>query len=317
MSKMKIHRKICTALLGVGLLLGATSLSAPVWSADEARLERFVGAEPTVFETPEDAVTAFKVAIAADDYDSLALLLGLDVDALKKAEEIDERVSEIREGAAKLMSVEEDGDRRILKIGYEVWPFPFPLRKSDDGKWAFDTYAGLEEIINRRVGENELQAIATMKAYVEAQHEYVSADHDDDGVLEYAQKLVSSEGATDGLYWPMEQGDGESPAGPFVDQTALDKANAGDGYFGYKFRILKAQGNRVAGGRYHYVINGNMVAGFGLVAWPAKYAETGVHTFVVNHAGIVYEADLGDKTNDIAPKIRRFNPGKSWNVVGN
>ncbi|MFN2224318.1 MAG: DUF2950 domain-containing protein [Candidatus Promineifilaceae bacterium] len=310
-----MHMKIGSALLGFGLLVGASSLPPVAWAAEESRFERFVGAEPTVFETPEDAVTAFKAAIAATDYDGLALLLGLDTDALKKAEGIEERVSEIRDGAAKLLSVEEDGDQRILKIGYEVWPFPFPLRKNDDGKWAFDTYAGLEEIINRRVGENELQAIATMRAYVEAQREYVTADHDGDGVLEYAQKLVSSEGATDGLYWPMEQGDGESPAGPFVDQAGLDKAKAGDGYFGYRFRILRAQGNQVAGGRYHYVINGNMIAGFGLVAWPVRYAETGVKTFVVNQAGIVYEADLGKDTERLASKIRRFNPDKSWDVV--
>jgi len=313
---MNMHIKICSALMGVGLLLGATSLSPVVWAAD-ARFERFVGAHPTAFGTAEDAVTAFKATLAANDFEGLTQLLGLDRAEFQKAEGVTERVAEIREGAAKLLSVEDDGDQRILKIGLEVWPFPFPLRKNDDGKWAFDTYAGLEEIINRRVGENELQAIETMKAYIEAQREYVSADHDGDGVLEYAQKLISSEGATDGLYWPIEQGDGESPVGPFVDQAALDKANAGDGYFGYKFRILKAQGNQVAGGRYDYVINGNMIAGFGLVAWPAKYAETGVQTFVVNHAGIVYEADLGDKTNDTAPKIRRFNPGKAWNLVGN
>jgi hypothetical protein len=312
---MNMHTKICSALFGFGLLLGSTSLSSPVWAADEPRFERFVGAEPTVFETPEDAATAFKAAVSATDYEGLALLLGLDADELKKAEGIGERVSEIRDGTSKLLSIEEDGDQLILKIGYEVWPFPFPLRKNEDGRWAFDTYAGLEEIINRRVGENELQAIATMKAYVEAQREYATADHDGDGVLEYAQRLISSEGATDGLYWPMEQGDGESPAGPFVDQAALDKAEAGDGYFGYRFRILRAQGNQVAGGRYHYVINGNMIAGFGLVAWPAKYAVTGVKTFVVNQAGIVYEADLGKDTAEIVEKMRRFNPGRSWDVV--
>ena len=312
---MNMQRNIWSAVLGAGLLLGASSLSPVTWAADETRFERFVGAEPATFETPEDAVTAFKTALASSDLEGLALLLGLDADALKKADGIDERISEIRDGASKLLSLADDGEQRILKIGYEVWPFPFPLRKNDAGKWAFDTYAGLEEIINRRVGENELQAIATMRAYVEAQREYASADHDGDGVLEYAQKLVSSEGATDGLYWPIEQGDGESPAGPFVSQAALDKAQAGDGYFGYRFRILRAQGNKVAGGRYHYVINGNMIAGFGLVAWPARYAETGVKTFVVNQAGIVYEADLGKDTERLAGKIRRFNPGKSWNVV--
>ena len=312
---MNMHRWLCSAVFGGGLIFIATMPVATVSAADEARFERFVGAEPTVFEAPDDAVTALKTVLSSNDYDGLALLLGLDSDQLKKAEGIDERVSEIRNGAARLLVVETDGDQRIVKIGYEVWSFPFPLRKNQGGKWAFDTYAGLEEIVNRRVGENELQAIATMRAYVEAQREYANADHDGDGVFEYAQKLVSSEGTTDGLHWPMEQGDGESPAGEFVNQAAFVKAKAGDGYFGYKFRILKAQGENVAGGRYNYVINGNMLAGFGLVAWPVKYAETGVHTFVVNHAGIVYEADLGNTTNKIAPNIRRFNPNDSWSVV--
>lgn len=312
---MNTRTSICSALLVAGsLLLGATSLSTAPWAAD-ARFERFVGAEPTKFAAPEEAVKAFEAALTSNRIDDLATLLGLDATEVQKADGIADRIGEMREGIAKLLMVEEDGDQRILKIGYEVWPFPFPLRKSEDGKWAFDTYAGLEEIINRRVGENELQAIATVRAYVDAQREYVSADHDGDGVLEYAQKLVSSDGATDGLYWPMEQGDGESPAGPFVSTAALDKARAGDGYFGYKFRILRGQGNRVAGGRYDYVINGNMIAGFGLVAWPAKYAVTGVKTFVVNHAGIVYEADLGKDTAEVVEKMRRFNPGRSWNVV--
>ena len=140
-------------------------------------------------------------------------------------------------------------------------------------------------------------------------------DRDGDGVLEYAQKLISTPGETDGLYWPPDQGDGDSPAGNFADQAALEKAKKGEGYFGYRFRILTAQGDNVAGGRYDYVINGNMIAGFALLAWPVKYGETGVATFAVNQQGVVYQVDLGQATESMANAIRRFNPSDDWSVV--
>ena len=220
--------------------------------------------------------------------------LGLDPVALAKAENIKDTFEAIRQTGGEAFSVEEDGDQRIIVLGDEVWPFPFPLRKGKDGKWAFDTEAGIEEIINRRIGENELEAIKTVRAYVDAQKDYALEDRDGDGVLEFAQKLISSEGQTDGLYWPIEQGDGDKPGRRLCQRAAAAESKAkGDGYFGYRFRILRAQGNNIAGGRYDYVINGNMIAGFALIAWPVKYAETGVETFVVNQAGIVYEKDLG------------------------
>ena len=192
-----------------------------------------------------------------------------------------------------------------------------PWSKRKNGKWAFDTYAGLEEIANRRVGENEISTVETVRAYVDAQEDYASEDRDGDGVLEYAQKLISSDGQHDGLYWPSEQKGGEeSPAGPaLADGNALEKARAGLGYNGYRYRILTRQGENVAGGKFDYIINGNMIAGFGLVAWPVKYGVTGVKTFVVNRSGIVYEADLGDQTTDVAEKIRAFNPADKWDIV--
>ena len=218
---------------------------------------------------------------------------------------------QIQEGTAKSVQVQDDADRKILLIGDKLWPLPFPLSKNKDSKWAFDAEAGLEEVVNRRVGQNENEVIDTMRQYVDAQKDYAGDDHDDDGVLEYAQKLISTAGKTDGLYWPMEQGDGDSPAGPFVSQEQLTKAgNEDDGYFGYHFRILRGQGNNIAGGRYDYVINGNMIAGFGLIAWPAHYARTGVYTFEVNQAGIVYQKDLGPDTDAIVKAIRRFNPDR-------
>jgi hypothetical protein len=311
---MTLNRLLKYTVVGAALLLGAAGLNAPV-VAQELGLEKYLGDTAPQFADPAAAVDAFKAALAANDMDGVARMLGLDPVKLKDAEGLAERFAEIRQGAQKLLTVSGGDDRRIISLGDMVWPFPFPVVKGADGKWAFDTKAGIEEIVNRRVGENELQAIATARAYVDAQRDYAADDHDEDGVQEYAQKLVSSEGKTDGLYWPLEQGDGDSPAGSFVNQAAMDKAKAGDGYFGYRFRILRAQGNQVAGGRYDYVINDNMIAGFALIAWPVSYAETGVKTFLVSHAGIVYEKDLGPDTEETVKGTLRFNPNSTWEVV--
>lgn len=301
-----------TALVALPLALGPVTSFA---QEDEGIAAFAASTEPPTFDTPAATIDAFKKAVAENDFEGLAKLVGLDSAKLAADSNAKDTFEQIREGAAKQVTVQDLGDRQLLQIGEKLWPFPFPIVKEADGKWAFDTYAGLEEIINRRVGENELEAIATLRAYVDAQEEYASEDRNGDGVSEYAQKLISSPGKTDGLYWPSDQGDGESPAGDFADQAALQKAKEGDGYFGYRFRILTGQGENVAGGRYDYVINGHMIAGFAAVAWPVKYGETGVHTFVVSKPGIVYEADLGRDTEAIAKGIRRFNPGKNWNVV--
>jgi hypothetical protein len=302
------------------LLFGAAFFVSPLAAVTPAHaisqeLSTFVGDEPTLFDTAEQGVAAFKEAMAKGDLAGIAKLLGLDAARLEKAEGIVASLDQIRAAAAARIKVDDEGDQQILELGDQLWPFPFPLVKGEDGMWAFDTIAGIEEIVNRRVGENELQAIQTARLYVQAQEEYASDDRDADGVLEYADKLISSEGQMDGLYWPLEQGDGESPVGPFIDTAALEKAKAGDGYFGYKFRILKRQGDNVAGGAYDYVTNGNMIGGFALIAWPAKYAETGVSTFMVNQAGVVYERDFGPDTANIVAGIKTFNPGDKWNVV--
>lgn len=273
--------------------------------------------DPPVFDTPEQAVDAFKAALSADDFDKLATLLGLDPAKARAGEGVMDTYAEIRDGAKKQVAVQDVEGRKILDIGDKLWPLPFPIIKGKDGKWAFDTYAGFEEIINRRVGENELQAIATMRAYVDAQKDYASADHDGDGVLEYAQKLISSEGKTDGLYWSADLGAGDSPAGDaFENDAVLSKAKAGAGYFGYHYRILTSQGPNIAGGKFDYIINGNMIAGFALIAWPILYGETGVQTFEVNANGTVYQADLGTDTAKIAASIQTFNPNDNWDVTG-
>jgi hypothetical protein len=308
-----------------GLLLGPaialTLATAPIDAAQAQvkppeSIDDYAAAEdPPAFDDPMKAVEAFKEQLAANDFDGLAKLLGLDAARVRTGEDAMETFGQIREGAARNVRVRDLEGRKIIEIGDRLWPLPFPITKGEDGKWAFDTYVGLEEIVNRRVGENELEAIETVRAYVEAQKDYAARDRDADGVLEYAQKLISSAGQTDGLYWPADEGEETSPVGDAINEAALEKAKAGEGYFGYRFRILTSQGDNIAGGRYDYVINGNMIAGFALIAWPVSYAETGVKTFVVNQQGIVYERDLGSSTEAIVPFIDRFDPDDKWSVV--
>jgi hypothetical protein len=301
-------------LLGAALVITPAAMTSPAAAASE-RVSAFIGEEPVLFDTAEAGVQAFKDTMAKGDLAAVAKLLGLDPGKLQSTEGIADTLQQIRDATAELVQVEDEGEQQILDLGRQLWPFPFPLVMGEDGKWAFDTVAGLEEIVNRRIGENELQAIQTARLYVEAQQEYAAEDRDGDGVVEFAQKLISTEGQMDGLYWPIEQGDGESPVGASIDLGALEKSKAGDGYFGYKFRILKRQGDNVAGGAYDYVTNGNMIGGFALIAWPARYAETGVSTFAVNQAGIVYEKDFGVDTQNIVAGIKTFNPNDSWSVV--
>jgi hypothetical protein len=319
MLRTMVSRSACTFALALGLAamlpLGASAqeTTAPDVAVPEIA-SMAAASEPPAFDAPEAVLDAFKQALAADGSDGLAALLGLDAAKLAADENTDDALAAIKEGAAKRLSLDGEGDRRTVVIGDQLWPLPFPVVKGEDGKWAFDTFDGLAEIMNRRIGENEIETIATMRAYVDAQEEYATLDRDGDGVEEFAQKLVSSAGATDGIYWPTDDANGESPAGN-LNQSELDAAAAGDGYFGYKYKILTGQGDRIAGGAYDYVINGNMIAGFGLLAWPAKYGETGVKTFAVNQHGVVYETDLGPATETVVKYIERFNPDDTWEMV--
>lgn len=311
-------RSVCAAALALGMAASLPASAQEAAAPDVARpeIESLAAAnEPPVFATPEAALDAFKKAIEDAGSGSVATLLGLDPAKLQADENADGTLAAIKEGVAKQLILSGEGDRRMVQIGEKLWPLPFPIVKGEDGRWAFATFDGLEEIVNRRVGENELQTIETMRAYVDAQEDYASEDRDDDGVKEFAQKLISSEGMTDGLYWPADEVSGESPAGDFAVDAERDDVEKGEGYFGYKYRILAGQGDQIAGGAYDYVINGNMIAGFALIAWPVKYAETGVKTFAVNQHGVIYEIDLGPTTEAVVKYIDRFNPDETWEVV--
>ncbi|WP_119272761.1 DUF2950 domain-containing protein [Taklimakanibacter deserti] len=307
-----MYRKHLLTLLAAACLASAAFVSSS-WAAD--RIERFLGSAPQNFKEASEAVDAFKAKMIAKDVPGLAELIGLNAKEIANTEDFDNRLSNLQQAAKERVGVEEAGaDRRIILLGNLLWPFPFPLVKTDKG-WHFDNVDGLEEVLARRIGENELEAIDTCRNYIAAQQAYASDDRDDDNVLEFAQKLMSTEGSHDGLYWPAVDGD-ESPAGPFVVEAKLQQGVPPEqGYFGYRFRILKGQGKNIAGGQYDYVINGNMIAGYALIAWPARYGETGIQTFLVSHHGTIYQKDLGPDTAKLAERITRFNPDESWDEV--
>jgi hypothetical protein len=201
-------------------------------------------------------------------------------------------------------------------LGRQAWPMPIPLVRSDKG-WRFDTAAGIEEMIDRRIGRNELAAIDFARVYGDAQEAYAGEDHDGDEVLEYAQMLASTPGQRDGLYWPPGDDGEQSPLAAFAARAAeyLGYRQEREPYRGYQFRVLTEQGPTPPGGAYDYVINGNMIAGFALVAWPADYGNSGVMTFVVSHQGKIYQKDLGPDTASIAEAMTRYDPDGSWTEV--
>jgi len=274
------------------------------------------------YATPEAAVDALVAAMKADSDSQLIAIFGSEhkdviiepdraVATANRAKfvEVQKTLSVLREPSP---------DRRILVVGDKAWPFPIPLVKTGD-RWRFATEQGIEEMTNRRIGGNERNAIYSLRAYVDAQRQYASRDRDGDEVLQYARKVMSSPGKHDGLYWEADAAKGEelSPLGPLIAEATpyTTGHKAGDPYRGYYFRILTQQGASAPGGAYNYVINGRMIAGFAMIAYPASYGQSGVMTFIVSHNGKVYERDLGKDTGKVAPAIKSFDPGKGWNVV--
>jgi hypothetical protein len=276
-----------------------------------------------VFASPDDAVAALISAVNSSDIAALQAVFGPGLADITSSEPAQAQ-EELKQFAAKLNEshqiTKESETRSMLEVGNDQWPFPVPLVKTEAG-WFFDTDAGKEEIINRRIGRNELSALESVRAYVEAQREYASRDRDGDGVLEYAQKILSSSGQKDGLYWPQDL-DGElSPIGPMIAEaqtkgflTNADGSTGPQPYRGYYFRILTSQGASAPGGKYDYIINGNMISGFALVAYPAEYGESGIMTFIVNQQGRVYQKNLGPDTAKVASKMTTYDPDNTWKI---
>ena len=273
------------------------------------------------FDSPEAAVKALLVAAKAGEKAGLLKIFGPVTNELGSGDEVQDKADCARfakrlESGHKLRK-NEDGSITVC-MGNTGHPFAIPLVQKD-GKWHFDGDAGREEVVNRRIGENELKTIAVCRGYVVAQREYFDADRDGDDVLEYAQKVPSAPGKKDGLYWETTGDEPPSPLGPMVTDAKAEGYEArkpGDTaprpYHGYVYRILTKQGDKAAGGKFDYVINGNMVAGYALVATPVQYGKSGIMTFVVNSNGKVLEKDLGEKSGELAAAMLEFNPDATW-----
>jgi hypothetical protein len=273
------------------------------------------------FESPEAAVEALVKALRDGSEKELLAIFGPGSETLiSSGDKVEDRVR--REKFVQLYGeanrLEVAGDKKlIVRVGKNDWPFPIPIVKVGEN-WRFDTKQGKEEILNRRIGENELGAIQTCLAIVDAQREYATRDRDGDYLLEYAQKFESTKGKTDGLYWEVKPGEKPSPLGPLVAKAQSEGYTKGEKpapYNGYFYRILTAQGKSAKGGAYSYLVKGQMVGGFAVVAYPATYAVSGVKTFIVNHDGVVYQKDLGQNTIKLAKSMKTFNPDKTWEKV--
>jgi hypothetical protein len=263
------------------------------------------------YPSAASAANALVTAIRGDDQAALRTVLGEDWKTFIPTDHLDrEDIDHFLAEWDRVHHLESsDPGRVLLAAGDKGWTLPIPIVKVDAG-WQFDVQAGADEMTTRRIGRNELAAMQAAQAYFDAQKEYAQADRNGDGVLQYAQQFASSPGKRDGLYWPSAENEPESPLGPlFVS------GRPGEGYQGYRFRILTAQGKSAPGGAYDYKIKGRMVSGFALVAWPLHYGDTGVMSFMISHDGRLYEKDLGEKSAEIAQQMTSFDPDPSWKVV--
>jgi hypothetical protein len=304
-----MSRTIAFRLLGAAML----SLALPGFA---------YAVDAKVFDTPEAAANGMVAALEKGTDDAIVELLGdAHNDELFTDDEASERENRKRayDAAKEQMTIrEDDSTTRTVLIGKDEWPVPFPIVKDDKG-WHFDLDSGLDELLARRIGQNELAAIASLRAVVDAEEDYKAIDRDGDEVLEYAQKFVSSPGKKDGLYWEVPEGSNDpvSPLLSFVTQQEgyLQGRDEGDPVRGYDFRIITRQGAGAPGGRYDYIINGNMIGGYGVIATPDEYGNTGIMTFIVNQQGMVYEKDLGDDTALKAAVIQEYDLDDSWKLT--
>lgn len=304
-------RRLHAARILAVVIAAVTAWHAHAWAADTG---------PQRFASPEEATEALIAALKANDSEAQLAIFGTNAaNLVDSGDAVADDAARARFVAAyeEAHSLDKSQDGKVIvEVGKNEWPLPIPLIKSADG-WSFDATAGKEELIDRRIGRNELAAIQVCLAYVDAQREYYSLNPENDPLLHYAERFASSEGKRDGLFWKAARGTAPSPLGPLMAR-AKTEGYAGEGkggrpYHGYRYKILTAQGPDAPGGAYDYIVPGKkMIGGFALVAYPERYASSGVMSFIVNHDGVVYEKDLGRDTEAEVEKMSAFNPDKSW-----
>ena len=319
MLKLPRNRQIGTPRLWMMAVVFATSLS--LVSCNTAKAPAPAEAGPKTFATPDDAGAALLAAAKAGDRPALLAIFGSDSkDLIFSGDDAqDKRNAEQFTTAYQAMNrwrLQTDGSE-VLIVGAENHPFPIPLKKNSSGQWYYDTAAGKDEILSRRIGGNELAAIDVMAAMANAQAQYMSQPHD--GVKQYAQRFISDDGKQNGLYWKSPEGQPRSPLGPLVAFASTEGFTAQAGkqqpFHGYFYRILTKQGADAKGGAKDYVVNGKMTGGFAFIAYPEKYGDTGIMTFIIDQNGIVYEKDLGKSTTETAMAATEFNPDKTWTAA--
>lgn len=314
---MSSQARICRSIRNATLL--AAVLAAP------AALTGCAAGKPQAFQTPEAAVDALIAAVRPYDEARVEQVLGSDADDLLGSGDdvadqnnLDDFLAayDIKHACV----AGEDGSMQLI-VGETDWPMPIPLVRDGDS-WRFDIDAGIDEILSRRIGRNELSTIEVCRAIVDAQEEYKSVDRDGKGAGAYARHFLSHDGTHDGLFWENKEGEPESPLGPFVEDAREEgyggeaaRAQEHPPYHGYRYRILDGQGQWAPGGAHSYLDGDRMTKGFAVVAWPASYGDSGIMTFVVNHCGIVYQCDLGKDTDGVVAKMTAFDPGSDWTIA--
>ncbi|PWT93540.1 MAG: DUF2950 domain-containing protein [Blastocatellia bacterium] len=311
-------RRVSILTLACALASSSLLLSAAIPRTGAQATAASMG---TGFATPQEAVDALTAAAEKFDEKTLETILGPNsYDIIHSGEPVRDKemsiefASQVRTKQS-LSKLPQNPNRLILNVGNDSWPFPVPLIKVG-GKWYFDTKAGREEVLLRRVGRNELDAIEICRGYVEAQYEYAMMKHEESGVNQYAQRIISTPGKQDGLAWQNSDGTWDGPIGENVAKAiARGYTSRNEPYRGYFFQVLKGQGPAAPLGELDYVVKGVMIGGFALIAAPAQYRVTGVKTFMVSQDGVVYEKDFGPNTLEVVKRIDRFNPDASWSPV--
>jgi Protein of unknown function (DUF2950) len=312
MTSKRIPGRLAATLLALTFFIAVPPTS--IWAQEAGQ---------KTFATPQEAGTALYDAVKPDDKAATLDVLGQSASSIISSgddvQDKNNRDTFVKNYGLMHRWVTSEAGNQVLFIGADNWPFPIPLKKDAAGQWYFDTKDGLQEILFRRIGKNELITIHVCATLAKAQQEYFDQLHDGDTVHQYAQKFKSVSGQQNGLYWEVAEGQPESPIGPLVARATRQgygqQSGSPEPFHGYYYRILTAQGAKAPGGAKSFIVNGKMTGGFAFIAYPAEYRNSGVMTFMVDQSGVVYQKDLGSNTVDIAKDMTTYNPDKTWVVA--